>query len=56
LIMRMRCAAIPIDAAAGLSTGGRGKPGDTRSWQYFLIANLIEDLSGLVPTAGKGCA
>jgi|KBSMisStaDraftv2_1062788.scaffolds.fasta_scaffold1777527_1 hypothetical protein len=36
--------------------GQAGRLEDTRSWQYFLIANLIEDLSGLVPTAGKGCA
>jgi len=35
---------------------GAGCLEDTRSWQYFLIVNLIEDLPGLVPTAGKGCA
>jgi hypothetical protein len=27
---------------------------DTRSWQYFLIANLVEILPGLVPIGGEG--
>nr|WP_311966820.1 hypothetical protein [Bradyrhizobium australiense] len=34
----------------------KASPEGTRSWQHFLIANLVEILPGLVPTKDKQVA